>query len=540
MGMVPELPVAMLACARLGAPHTVVFGGFSADSLSDRLNDMGCEVLITQDEGLAARHDGAAEGERRRGARPTSPGVEHAVVLRRTGGDVGDATEGRDLWWHELVDGRATTPSRARASRWTPRTCSTCCTRAARPRSRRGSSHTTGGYLVGAATTHHYIFDVKPDSRVLVRGRHRLGHRPQLHRLRPALQRHDRRHVRGDARLPGQGPLVGDRRALQGRHPLHGADGDPHAHEVGPGVRREARPLARCGCSARSASRSTRRPGSGTASTSAATARPVVDTWWQTETGMILITPLPGVTTLKPGSATRPFPGVDAAVYDEQGNEVGPGRRRLPRAASGRGRRCCAGSTGDDARYRETYWSKYPGRLLRRRRRPDRRGRRLLAARPRRRRDERLRATGSRRSRSRARSSTTARSPRRRSAARDDAMTGQAIVAFVTLKGGEEGSVEKLEELRNHVAAEDRPDREAGEHRLHARAAEDAQRQDHAPPAARRGREPAARATRRRSPTRRSSRRSRTARTPRPARTSPGLEARRSGPRPRTGRSARD
>ena len=108
---------------------------------------------------------------------------------------------------------------------------------------------------------------------LLVRGRHRLGHRPQLHRLRAALQRHHERALRGRPELPGQGPLVGDRRAVPGGHPLHGADGDPDAHEVGARVRRRSTTSPRCGCSARSASRSTPRPGSGTASTSAATAR---------------------------------------------------------------------------------------------------------------------------------------------------------------------------------------------------------------------------------------------------------------------------
>ena len=138
MGMVPELPVAMLACARLGAPHTVVFGGFSADSLSGRLNDMECELLITQDEGLRG---GKTVPLKRNAdeALADSPTVKQAVVLRRTGGDI-DWTEGRDVWWHDVATEWGQTPGRARASRWTPRICSTCCTRAARPRSRRGSS----------------------------------------------------------------------------------------------------------------------------------------------------------------------------------------------------------------------------------------------------------------------------------------------------------------------------------------------------------------------------------------------------------------
>ncbi len=139
MGMVPELPVAMLACARLGAPHTVVFGGFSADALSDRLNDMGCEVLITQDEGwrkgtpvpLKANADEALAA---------SPGVRNAVVLRRTGGGP-ELVEGRDVAWDDLVAERRRRRRRhAPASRWTRRTSSTSSTRAARPRSRRGSS----------------------------------------------------------------------------------------------------------------------------------------------------------------------------------------------------------------------------------------------------------------------------------------------------------------------------------------------------------------------------------------------------------------
>ena len=205
MGMVPELPIAMLACARLGAPHTVVFGGFSAESLSDRLNDMELRGADHAGRGLAPRHDRAAEANGRRGARGRARRSQNVVVLRRTGGDV-PMQEGRDVWWHDARDRRR---RRARASRWTPRTCSTSSTRAARPRSRRGSRTRPAGYLVGVATTHHYIFDLKPESRLLVRRRRRLGHRPQLHRLRAALQRDDRRHVRGHARLPRQGPLVG-------------------------------------------------------------------------------------------------------------------------------------------------------------------------------------------------------------------------------------------------------------------------------------------------------------------------------------------
>ena len=232
MGMVPEVPVAMLACARLGAPHTVVFGGFSADSLSGRLNDMGCEVLITQDE---AWRKGSPVPLKRNAdeALADAPGVKRAVVLRRTGNEV-PMQEGRDVWWHELVaDGerrRRVLSVRADGRRGSPlpalhvghdREAEGDRAHDGRlPRRRRGDAplHLRRQARLG----------------VLVRGRRRLGDRPQLHRLRAALQRDDGRHVRGRAGLPGPRPLVGDRRALQGRHPLHGSDGDPLAHEVGP------------------------------------------------------------------------------------------------------------------------------------------------------------------------------------------------------------------------------------------------------------------------------------------------------------------
>src|SRR2546421_7528212 len=177
---------------------------------------------------------------------------------------------------------------------------------------------------------------------------------------------------------------------------------------------------------------------------------PVVDTWWQTETGMILITPLPGITTLKPGSATKPFPGVSAAVYDEQGNEVGPGAGgylvlERPWPAMLRG------IYGDDERYKETYWSKYEdvyfagdGARI------DEDGDFWLLGRV----DDVMNVSGHRISPIEVESALVDHQEVAEAAVcgRKDERTGQAIVAFVSLKGGEEGSVEKLEELRNHVA----------------------------------------------------------------------------------------
>jgi acetyl-CoA synthetase len=177
---------------------------------------------------------------------------------------------------------------------------------------------------------------------------------------------------------------------------------------------------------------------------------PVVDTWWQTETGMILITPLPGLTTTKPGSATRPFPGVDAAVFDEQGNEVGPGGGgylvlRKPWPAMLRG------IYGDEERYVQTYWSKYDGVYFAGDgARIDEDGDFWLLGRV----DDVMNVSGHRISTIEVESALVDHPSVAEAAVcgRMDAQTGQAIVAFVTLKGGEEGTVERLEELRNHVA----------------------------------------------------------------------------------------
>ena len=240
MGMVPELPIAMLACTRLGAPHTVVFGGFSADSLSDRANDMGCEVLITQDEAwrrgttvpLKQTADAAmadAPGIRKCARRPphrqrradagrARPLAARARCLRRSG-DLPARADGRR--GPALPDVHVRHHGEAEGDR---------AHDGGLPRRRRLDARA----------------DLRPEAgggRLLVRGRHRLDHRPQLHRLRPADERRDVRPLRGNARLPGQGPLVGHRRALRRHDPLHRADRDPGAHEVGAGARREARPL---------------------------------------------------------------------------------------------------------------------------------------------------------------------------------------------------------------------------------------------------------------------------------------------------------
>jgi acetyl-CoA synthetase len=314
MGMVPELPIAMLACARIGAPHTVVFGGFSADSLSGRLNDMECEVLITQDQGL---RNGAPVPLKQNAdaALADSPTVKQAVVYRRTGGDI-EMQQGRDRWWHDVVEGESddaeSCPCEPMDSEDLLYLLYTSGT-TAKPK---GIVHTTAGYLVGTATTHHYIFDVKPDSiywcaadigwvtghsyivygplcngttGVIYEG---VPNYPDMDRWWTIIERYKvdilytaptaiRTHMKW-------GPEHAQKHDLSTLR-LLGTVGEPINPEAWMWYREHI----------------------------GGDRTPVVDTWWQTETGMILISPLPGVTTTKPGSATKPFPGVDAAVYDE-------------------------------------------------------------------------------------------------------------------------------------------------------------------------------------------------------------------------------
>jgi acetyl-CoA synthetase len=446
MGMVPETAVAMLACARLGAPHTVVFGGFSSESLSDRLNDMECELLITQDEGWRA---GKTVPLKRNAdeAVANSPKVQRVVVYRRTGGDV-PFDESRDVWWQDIVEGKpddaASCPPEPMDSEDLLYLLYTSGT-TAKPK---GIVHTTAGYLVGVATTHHYIFDVKPDSvywcaadvgwvtghsyivygplangatGVLYEG---VPNYPNPERWWEIIERYKvdilytaptaiRSHMKW-------GPEHAQKHDLSSLR-LLGSVGEPINPEAWVWYREHI----------------------------GGDRTPIVDTWWQTETGMILITPLPGVTTTKPGSATKPFPGVDAAVYSESGEEVGPGgggylvlKRPWPAMLRG--------IYKDDERYRETYWSKYEdvyfagdGARI------DEDGDFWLLGRV----DDVMNVSGHRISTIEVESALVDHQKVAEAAVcgRADERTGQAIVAYVTLKGGQEGSVEMLEELRNHV-----------------------------------------------------------------------------------------
>jgi acetyl-CoA synthetase len=446
MGMVPELPVAMLACARLGAPHTVVFGGFSADSLSDRMNDMECEVLVTQNEGWR-RGSRVPLKKTSDDAMARAPSIQHCVVFKRTDGEV-QMHEGRDVWWHELLadvsDDPDSCPCEEMDSEDLLYLLYTSGT-TARPK---GIVHTTGGYLVGVSTTHHYIFDLKPNSvywcaadigwvtghSYIVYGPLCNGATGVIYEGTPDFPDKDRwwaivERYKVDILYTAPtairshmkwGPEYAKKHDLSSLRVL-GSVGEPinpeawiwYYENIGGG---------RC---------------------------PVVDTWWQTETGMIMITPLPGITTLKPGSATKPFPTIDAAIYNEKGEVVPPGGGgylvvRQPWPAMLRG------IHKDHERYVQTYWSKFKDvYFVGDGARIDEDGDFWLLGRI----DDVMNVSGHRISTIEVESALVDH-PRVAEAAvcgRSDATTGQAIVAYVTLKGGDDGSPEMLRELRNHV-----------------------------------------------------------------------------------------
>jgi acetyl-CoA synthetase len=352
MGMVPELPVAMLACARIGAPHVVVFGGFSAASLGERLHSTGAKLVITQDEawrkGAAIPLKAIADD-----AVPLAPTVTGMLVLRRTGADVPMRT-GRDVWWHELVAGQPAEcppqPVDAEHSLFYLHTSGTT----AKPKA---AVHSTGGYLTYAAATHRWVFDIQ-DGDVWwcaadvgwITGHSYIVYGPLNNGATSILYEGDpmfpgpARHwqiiehygvtqyytaptlIRAFIKAGNEHPAGHDLSTLR----LLGTVGEPinpeawlwYWQQIGGG---------RC---------------------------PVVDTWWQTETGGIMIAPLPGVTTLKPGSATRPLPGILAEVVDDNGLPVPLGRGGylvLRRPWPGMFRTLY----GDDARYVDNYFSRF-------------------------------------------------------------------------------------------------------------------------------------------------------------------------------------
>jgi acetyl-CoA synthetase len=449
MGMVPQLPVAMLACARLGAPHTVVFGGFSADALADRLNDMKCEVLVTQDEGWR-RGQRVPLKRNADEALDNSPTVKAAVVLRRTEADV-DMKDGRDRWWHELVDGQEGDPESCPPEPMDAEDLLYLLYTSGTTGKPKGIAHTTGGYLTGVAATHRLIFDIHPETDVYwcaadvgwVTGHSYIVYGPLanattgimyegapdfpdkdrwwgiVERYRATILYTAPTAIRSFMKWGSDFPQKHDLSSLR----LLGTVGEPINPEawiwywtyIGG---------ERC---------------------------PVVDTWWQTETGMILITPLPGITRLKPGSATRPFPGVEADILDEHGNPVGVDQGgylvlRKPWPAQFRT------IFGDPDRYVEQYFSKFSKDVY------------LAGDGARRdgddyfwllgRIDDVMNVAGHRLSTYEIESALVDHQAVAEAAvvSRPDPDVGEAIVAFVTLKSGQEGDEAVIGGLREHVA----------------------------------------------------------------------------------------
>jgi acetyl-CoA synthetase len=445
LGMVPELPIAMLACARIGAPHSVVFGGFSSDALRDRINDAEARLVITAD-GAWRRGQVVPLKESADTAMAETPSIERCLVVRRTGQDVA-MQEGRDVWWDDVVPGQsADCPAEPMDSEDLLYLLYTSGT-TAKPK---GIMHTTGGYLTQVAWTHQNVFDVKPDTDVYwcaadvgwVTGHSYIVYGPLANRTTsvmyegtPDFPDKDRlwsiverygvtvlytapTAIRSFMKWGTEFPDKHDMSSLR----LLGSVGEPinpeawvwYWQHIGGG---------RC---------------------------PVVDTWWQTETGAILISPLPGATTLKPGSATFPLPGVGADVVDDQGNSVpipGGGYLVLTRPWPSMLR----GIWGDPERYRDTYWSRFEGKYFagdgaKR----DEEGYYWLLGRV----DDVMLVSGHNISTAEVEHALVGNDKVAEAAVigRTDATTGQSISAFVILRAGNEPSDELAAQLREHVA----------------------------------------------------------------------------------------
>ena len=458
MPMVPELPVAMLACTRIGAVHSVVFGGFSSDALRDRILDAEARVVVTADGGWRRGQAVGLKGNVDV-AVSESPCVDHVVVVRRTGGDtvggVPEMVSGRDHWWHDLMSGEDPAAGGAPSDVCPPEHMGaedllfilyTSGTTAAP----KGIMHTTGGYLTQVAYTHRVVFDLHPDEDVywcaadigwvtghsyIVYGPLANGATSVMYEGTPDHPGRDRwwsiverygvsilycapTAIRTFMKWGADLPATHDLSSLR----LLGSVGEPinpeawmwYSTHIGGG---------RC---------------------------PVVDTWWQTETGAIMIAPLPGITTTKPGSATFPQPGIGAEVVDEQGVPIGHGGGYLTLTTPWPS--MLRGIYGDPERYRDTYWSRFDGRYFAGDgAKLDEDGYLWLLGRV----DDVMNVSGHRISTTEVESALVDHPLVAESAVvgADDPTTGQAIVAFVTLVADAgDATDERGQELRAHVA----------------------------------------------------------------------------------------
>jgi len=446
MPLVPELAIAMLACARIGATHTVIFGGFSADAIRDRVNDGQVKVIITADGGYRRGHEiklKAIVDE----AAAQCPSVSSIVVFKRTGSDIA-MTHGRDHWWHEMMETvDANCPAEELDAEHPLYILYTSGT-TGKPK---GILHTTGGYLTQAAYTTKMVFDLKDEDvywctadigwvtghSYVVYGPLAIGatvfmyegapNYPDFDRFWQLIERHKisifytaPTAIRAFIKWGNQYPLKHDLSSLR----LLGTVGEPINPEAWMWYH-EIIGKARC---------------------------PIVDTWWQTETGCIMISPLPGATPTVPGTATLPLPGVIVDIVTKAGVSVGDNEGgylviKHPWPSMLRT------LWGDDERYKQAYWSEIPhsyfaGDGARR----DERGYYWIMGRV----DDVINVSGHRLGTAEVESALVSHEAVAEAAVvgRPDDLKGQAIAAFVTLESGRTGSEALKTELRHHVAKE--------------------------------------------------------------------------------------
>jgi acetyl-CoA synthetase len=446
MPMVPELVIAMLACARIGAPHNVIFGGFSADAVADRNNDAKAKLVVTADGGWR-RGKVVALKQNVDAALAKSPTVEKCIVHNRCNQAV-EMKSGRDLWWHELMANASSDCPAEPLDSEHPLFLLYTSGSTGKPK---GVLHTTAGYLLGISLSHKWVFDLREEDTYwctadigwvtghsyIVYGPLANGATTVMYEGAPNHPREDRfwsiiekyrinilytapTAIRAFIKWGDDWPKKHDLSSLR----LLGTVGEPinpeawmWYHQVIGG--------GRC---------------------------PIVDTWWQTETGMILITPLPGVIPTKPGSATRPFPGIVAEVVDRQGNALPANQGgflviRKPWPAMLRT------IYGDDERYKQQYWSQVPHAYFTADgSRQDEDGYFWIMGRV----DDVINVAGHRLSTMEVESALVHHAKVAEAAVvgRPDELKGEGLVGFVTLRGGVPPSEELKGELKEHVVRE--------------------------------------------------------------------------------------
>ena len=449
MPMIPEAAIAMLACARIGAPHSVVFGGFSADALLSRIQDADAKLVITADGGyrkgapfaLKPAVDDALKGK---------TNVKNVLVVKRSGQET-HWDSNKDVWWHDIVDRQSTEHVAQSFDSEHPLFILYTSGTTAKPK---GISHTTGGYLTQVAYTHKMVFDIKPETDVYwctadvgwVTGHSYVVYGPLINGATQVM-------YEGTPDTPHKGRIFELIEKYKVsilytaptliRTWMKWGDEFPNAHNL-----KSLRLLGSVGEPINPEAWMWYREVIG------GNRCPIVDTWWQTETGAIMISPLPGVTHTKPGSAMRPLPGISGKIVDDNGKEVGLGHGGYlildkPWPSMLRG------IWGEEERYKETYWSRFEGVYFAGDgAKIDTDGAIWLLGRV----DDVMNVSGHRISTTEVESALVSHAAVAEAAVvgAADEMTGQGIVAFVILRGGipNAGGEELIKELRAHVAKE--------------------------------------------------------------------------------------